>query len=187
MTDLREELVRLLKLGDENAWREAFQPLYAVAWKASCKLGFSDECEARGYAFEFLKKLPYKISNWKVSTWGELKANVIADILQTGIAFLEDLSSGTLKKWKEFFSKNAEEARQRLVQLLVGIKEIIRIQLSEFERKLFKDHFILRKGSYGLASEYEMEPSQIKQACAKMIEKVKEGLHKFGLGWVLQG
>jgi len=74
-----------------------------------------------------------------------------------------------------------------LVQLLVGIKEIIRIQLSEFERKLFKDHFLFRKESHGLASKYDLEPSQIKQACAKMIEKVKEGLHKFGLGWVLQG
>ena len=80
MTDVVEEIVRLLKLGDEDAWRGAFQPLYAVAWKASCKLGFPEGREARDYAFEFLKKLPYKISTWKVSTWDELKANVIADI-----------------------------------------------------------------------------------------------------------
>jgi hypothetical protein len=80
MTDKREELVRVLKLGDEDAWREAFQPLYAVAWKASCKLVFPEGRKARDYAFEFLKKLPYKISTWKVSTWDELKANVIADI-----------------------------------------------------------------------------------------------------------
>jgi hypothetical protein len=57
-----------------------FSPFYGVAWKASCKLVFPEGRKARDYAFEFLKKLPYEISTWRISTWDELKANVIADI-----------------------------------------------------------------------------------------------------------
>ena len=51
MSDFSNDFVRLLKLGDESTWREAFQPLYAVAWKTACKLGLSSDNEAQETLF----------------------------------------------------------------------------------------------------------------------------------------
>ena len=73
MTVRGEEFVRLLNLGDESTWANAFQPSYAVAWKTYYKLGHATSKEAEKLAFDFLKKMPYKISSWKVKNWEELK------------------------------------------------------------------------------------------------------------------
>jgi len=186
MTDFSKDFVRLLKLGDESTWRKAFQPLYVVAWKTACKLGLSSDKEAQEHAFIFLKKLPYKISKWKVVTWEEIKANVIADILQDGISFINELAVGSLKRWKKMFQENAVEAREKLIILLLAIREIVAVKLNKEERRLYKDYLVLRKSPDVLSLKYGLNSGLLRDTCQKLMRKLKDGLIEFGLGWVLQ-
>ena len=186
MSEFNSDFVRLLKLGDESTWRKAFQPLYAVAWKTACKLGLSSDKEAQEYAFNFLKKLPYKITKWKAETWEEIKANVIADILQDGISFINEVAVGSLKRWKKMFQENAVEAREKLIILLIAIREIVAVKLNKEERRLYKDYLVLRKSPDLLSFEYGVNSGLFRDICQKMISKLKDGLIEFGLGWALQ-
>ena len=186
MSDFSNDFVRLLKLGDESTWREAFQPLYAVAWKTAYKLGLSSDKEAQEYAFDFLRKLPFKISSWDVNTWEEVKAHVIADVLQGGIVFLDELALGSLRKWKKMFKENVSEAKERLICFLLSIREIISLCLNELEKRLFSDFLVRKKELYILKSEYGLDAASLKDACQSMMDKLRDGLHKFGLGWTLE-
>ena len=187
MTDFGEDFVRLLKLGDESAWEKAFQPLFAVASKTAFKFELLSSNEAQDYAFEFLKKLPYKILDWNVRTWEQLKANVVASILEEGIVFLNDLAIDSFKRWKRMLKDNAHEAAEKLVVLLVAIREIVSIKLNSFEKKLFKDHFLLKKDLVVLSFQNRMDEIAIQDICVQIIKKLKDGLCDFGLGWVLEG
>lgn len=186
MPDFGKNFVRLLKLGDESSWRQAFQPLYTVAWKASCKLGLSSDKEAQEHAFNFLKKLPFKVTRWNVTTWEEIKANIIVEILQDGISFINDLTVGSLRRWKRMFVANREEAREKLIILLVAIREIVALQFNQTEKRLFKDYLVQRKAPDILSLEYGINTGVLKDTCSRMMRKLKEGLINFGLGWVLQ-
>lgn len=186
MTVRGEEFVRLLNLGDESTWANAFQPIYAVAWKTYYKLGHATSKEAEKLAFDFLKKMPYKISSWKIKNWEELKATVIAEILHDGILFLKDLTFASLTNWKKMFSENAEEAKQRLILLLTSIREIASTYLNDFERRLYMDHLVFRKALTVLSLKYQLDLKVLKGICSEMIQKLKNGLTNYGLGWLFQ-
>lgn len=187
MSDFGEDFIRLLKLGDESAWEEAFQPLYAIACKTAYKFELLSGNETQDYAFEFLKKLPYKVLDWNVRTWEQLKANVVVSILEEGIVFLNDLAIDSFTRWKRMLKDNAQEAAEKLVVLLVAIREVISIKLNSFEKKLFKDHFLLKKNLVVLSFQYRMDERTIQNICGQIIKKLKDGLCDFGLGWVLEG
>ena len=98
--------------------------LYAVAWKTACKLGLSSDKEAQEYLI-FLKKLPYKIAKWKAEPGEEIKACNRRHF--TGW-FINELAVGSLKRWKKMFQENAVEAREKLIILLIAIREIVAVK-----------------------------------------------------------
>ena len=64
---------------------------------------------------------------------------------------------------------NAQEAAEKLVVLLVAIREVISIKLNSFEKKLFKDHFLLKKDLVVL-SLYRMDERATKDICGQIIK-----------------
>ena len=84
------------------------------------------------------------------------------------------------------FSENAEEAKQRLILLLTSIREIASTYLNDFERRLYMDHLVFRKALSVLSLKYELDLKVLKGICSEMIQKLKNGLTNYGLGWLFQ-
>ena len=84
------------------------------------------------------------------------------------------------------FQENAVEAREKLIILLLAIREIVAVKLNKKERRLYKDYLVLRKSPDVISLEYDVNSGLLRDTCQKLIRKLKDGLIEFGLGWVLQ-
>jgi len=176
--------LRLLKLGDEKIWRKAFNLLYPIAWRAACMVGYSRD-DAEGVAFDTLMTLPYKIGLWKIQREDDLRAYTTVDVYLRCLPFLENLSHGILKKWKDMLERNRDETERRLVHFIVSFREIKQLYLTDFEQVIFTDRWLLRKDKSFVAKERSLAVEEVQSILVQITRKMKSGLEEFGLGWVL--
>lgn len=184
MSDIFLGFLNLLKLGDEKAWRKAFNFLYPIAWRAACVLGYS-KSDAENVAFDTLMSLPYKIGLWKIQKKEDLHTRTTVEVYLRCLPFLEGLREGILKKWKEMLERNQVETEQKLYHFIYSFREIKEIYLTDLEKVIFTDRWLLKKDNTYISKERSIEEAEVQSILFQICRKMKSGLEEYGLGWVL--
>jgi len=182
------EFVRLLNLGDEDTWREAFDALYPIAMKAARSLGLAQVTDLEEVAFEVLRGLPLKVGQSPLESLRELKARTIASVYARGQILLDNVGRGESStggfSWVALFEENPREAEERMAHALMSLNEIMRKRLTEHDRKLLTDRYVLKFDEEKMADDRGIEIETIHGMIRDAFKKLRDGLEDFGLGWL---
>ena len=182
------EFVRLLNLGDEDTWREAFYALYPIAMKAARSLGLAQVTDLEEVAFEVLRDLPLKVGQSPLESLRELKARTIASVYARGQILLDNVGRGESStggfSWVALFEENPREAEERMAHALMSLNEIMRKRLTEHGRKLLTDRYVLKFDEEKMADDRGIEIETIHGMIRDAFKKLRDGLEDFGLGWL---
>lgn len=182
------EFVRLLNLGDEDTWREAFDALYPIAMKAARSLGLAKVTDLEEVAFEVLRGLPLKVGQSPLESLRELKARTIASVYARGQILLDNVGRGESStggfSWVALFEENPREAEERMAHALMSLNEIMRKRLTEHDRKLLTDRYVLKFDEEKMATDRGIEIETIHGMIRDAFKKLRDGLEDFGLGWL---
>jgi hypothetical protein len=182
------EFVRLLNLGDEDTWREAFDALYPIAMKAARSLGLAHVTDLEEVAFEVLRGLPLKVGQSPLGSLRELKARTIASVYARGQILLDNVGRGESSpggfSWAALFDENPREAEERMAHALMSLNEIMRERLTEHDKKLLTDRYVLKFDEEKMAADRGIEIETIRGLIRDAFKKLRDGLEDFGLGWL---
>ena len=182
------EFVRLLNLGDEDTWREAFDALYPIAMKAARSLGLAQVTDLEEVAFEVLRGLPLKVGQSPLESLRELKARTIASVYARGQILLDNVGRGESStggfSWVALFEENPREAEERMAHALMSLNEIMRKRLTEHDRKLLTDRYVLKFDEEKMAADRGIEIETIHGMIRDAFKKLRDALEDFGLGWL---
>ncbi len=190
MKDSNDENIRLLNLGHEPTWRKAFRKQHGIAYRAAQRLGLVKVEDIQDMAFEVLRGLPFKVGHSPLKSLEDLKARTVASVYARAFLLLENLKEPPQPKdgfsWAECFRDNPEEAEEKMALVLLSLNEIMRERLSEDERKLLLDRYVLHRSEEKMAAERGIDVETLRRMIRDALKKLQDGLRDFGLGWLLE-
>ena len=184
MPDVFSQFLFSLQQGELSTWRKAYGFLLPVVARAAHVLGYSRE-EAETIAFDSLSSLPGKLFKFQISREEDLRAFAVTEVYLRCLPVLENLGTGPFGKWKEALVKDRVSTEREIFRFISLMHDLKVSHLSEFEKIVFNDRWLMRKDRSTIANERAIEMDQVQTILEKIVRKMKLGLEESGFKWML--